>query len=68
MEAALCAGRGQTIRTNYVKHKIDKAAKSHLCRMCDYKIETIFHIVTECEKLAQKQYKRRHSNVTRTVY
>ena len=25
-EAALCASHGQTIRTNYVKHKIDKKA------------------------------------------
>ena len=33
--------------------------------MCDKKSETISHIVSECEKLAQKKYKRRHSNVAR---
>ena len=58
----------QAIRTNYGKHKIDKTAQSTLCRMCDKKSETISHIVSECEKLAQKEYKRRHDNVARIVH
>ena len=66
-EAMLCAAQEQAIRTNYVKHKIDKQAKPPLCRMCDKKSETISHIVSECEKLAQKEYKRRHDNVARIV-
>ena len=41
----LCAAQEQAIRTNYVKHKIDKTAQSPLCRMCDKKSETISHIV-----------------------
>ena len=45
-----------------MKHKIDKTA---LCRMCDKKSETISHIVSECGKLAQKEYKRIHNNVAR---
>ena len=36
--------------------------------MCDKKSETISHIVSECEKLAQKEYKRRHDNVARIVH
>ena len=64
----LCAAQEQAIRTNYVKHKIDKTAQSPLCRMCDKKSETISHIVSECEKLAQKEYKRRHDNVARIVH
>ena len=36
--------------------------------MCDKKNETISHIVTKCEKLAQKEYKRRHDNVARIVH
>ena len=51
-----------------MKHKIDKTAQSPLCRMCDKKSETISHIVSECEKLAQKEYKRRHDNVARIVH
>ena len=63
----LCAAQEQAIRTNYVKHKIDKQAKPPLCRMCDKKSETITHIVSECEKLAQKECKRRDDNVARIV-
>ena len=49
-EAMLCATQEQTIRTNNVKHKIDKTAQPPLCRMCDKKSETISHIVHKCEK------------------
>ena len=59
-EAMLCAAQEQPIRTNYVKRKIDKTAQSLLCRMCDKKSETKSHIMSECEKLTQKEYKRRH--------
>ena len=64
-EAMLCAAQEQAIRTNYVKHKIDKTTQSPLCTMCDKKKETISHFVSECETLAQKEYKRRHNNVAR---
>ena len=67
-EAMLCAAQEQAIRTNYVKHKVDKTAQSPLCRICDKKSESISHIVSECEKLAQKEYKRRHDNVARIVH
>ena len=67
-EAILCAAQEQAIRMNYVKHKIVKTAQSPLCRMCDKKSETISHIVSECEQLAQKEYKRRHNNVARIVH
>ena len=36
-EAMLYAAQEQAIRTNYVKHKIDKTAQSTLCRMWDKK-------------------------------
>ena len=31
-------------------------------------VETVSHIVTECSKLAQREYKRRHDNVARMVH
>ena len=34
-EAMLCNAQEQAIRTNYVKHKIDKTAQSSLCRIYD---------------------------------
>ena len=67
-KAMLWAAQELAIRTNCVKHKVYKIAQSPLCRMCDKKSETISHIVSECEKLAQKEYKRRHDNVARIVH
>ena len=32
-EALLCAAQEQAIRTNYVKHYIDKTSESPLCRV-----------------------------------
>ena len=34
-----------------------------LCRLCREKGESVQHVVTECEKLAQKEYKTGHKNV-----
>ena len=64
----LCAAQEQAIRTNYVKHKIDKTAQSPLCRMCGKESKATSHIVSECEKLAQKEHKRMHDNVPRIVH
>ena len=67
-EALVCSAQEQSLRTNYIKHNIDKTADSPLCRMCTQKGETISHIVSECTKLAQREYKRRHDNVARYVH
>ena len=70
-EALLCAAQEQAIRairTNYIEHHIDKSSDNPLCRMCGKRGETVHHIVSDCEKLAQKEYKRRHDNVARKVH
>ena len=36
-ESLLCAAQEQALRTNYIKHHIDKSAESPLCRMCEEK-------------------------------
>ena len=41
--------------------------KSPLCRLCGKKSENV-HLVSECEKLVQNEYKRRHDNVAKTVH
>ena len=64
----MCAAQEQAIRTNYIKHHIDKSIDSPLCRMCGKRIESVQHIVSECEKLAQKEYKRRHDNVAKKIH
>ena len=64
-EALLCAAQEQAIRTSYVNHHSDKSSESHLCRLCRKKGESVQHLVNECGKLAQEEYKRRHGNVAR---
>ena len=39
-----------------------------MCRLCSEKVENVDHIVSECKKLAQKKYKRRHDNVAKVVH
>ena len=67
-KALICSAQEQSIRTNYIKYIIDKTALSPLCRMCGTRNETISHIVSECGKLAQKEYKWRHDSVGRYVH
>ena len=43
--------------TNYTKNKIDKTSENPLCRMCGERGETVQHIICECKKLAQREYK-----------
>ena len=67
-EALICAAQDQALRTNYVKHHIDKTLESPLCRLCGEKGETINHIVSECKMLAQREYKGRHDNIARNIH
>ena len=52
---------------NYVKFQIDKTAKSPLCRMCRVEIQAVPIIVSECEMLAEQNYKKSHSNVCKYI-
>ena len=67
-EALVFATQEQALRTNYMKHKIDKTSESPLCRMCREKGETVQHLICECKKLAQREYKRRHDNIAKLIY
>ena len=46
-EALTMAAQEQAIRTNYLKHHIDKSIDSPTCRMCGEKGETVNHIICE---------------------
>ena len=67
-EALICSAQEQSLRTNYVKYHIDKTVDTPLCRMCGQRGESVNHIISECSKLAQREYKRRHDNVARYVH
>ena len=67
-EAMLCAAQEQTVRTSYVKHHIDKTSESPLCKLCGKKGENVQHLVSGCEKIDQREYKKRDDNVAKKVY
>ena len=60
-ESLLIATRNNTIRTNHIKARIDKTQQNNRCRLYGDRDETINHITSECNKLAQKKYKTRHN-------
>ena len=59
-ESLLIAAQNNTIRTNHIKARIDKTQQNSRFRLCGDRDETINHIISECGKLAQKEYKTRH--------
>ena len=56
-EALICAAQEQALRTNYANFNVDKSVESPLCIMCHERGEGVTHVISECEKLAQKEYK-----------
>ena len=53
----MCSAQEQSLQTNYTKYYIDKTSNTQLCRMCGEKGEAISDLVSECSKLAQREYK-----------
>ena len=62
-EALIMAAQEQALNTNSIKKHIYKTSESDLCRLCSKNVENVTHIVSGCEKLAQKEYKKRHDKV-----
>ena len=67
-ESLLIAAQNNAIRTNYIKARIDKTQQNSRCRLCGEREETIIHIISECSKLAQKEYKTRHDWVSKEIH
>ena len=59
-ESLLIEAQNNAIRTNPIKARIDKTQQNSKCRLCGDRDDTINHIISECSKLAQKEYKTRH--------
>ena len=55
-------------RTNQIKAKIDDTKQNSKCRLCGDRDETINHIISECSKLAQKEYETRHNWVGKVIH
>ena len=67
-ESLLIAAQDNAIRTNHIKARIDKMQQNSKCRLCGDRDETINHIISECSKLAQKEYKARHDWVGKVIH
>ena len=62
------AALNNAISTNYVKTKIYKTQYNCKSRLGDDTNETINHITSECNKLAQEQYKTKHDWIENVIY
>ena len=67
-ESLIIAAQDQAVRTNYIKHRVDKTTTSPLCRLCRSSSETNDHILNGCPKLAQTEYKIRHDKVAAAIH
>ena len=64
----LIAAQNNAIRTDHIKARIDKTQQNSKCMLCGDRDETINHIISECSKLAQKEYKTRHNLVGKVIH
>ena len=67
-ESLLIAAQDNAITTYHIKARIDKTQQNSKCRLCGDKDETINHIISECSKLAQKEYKVRYGWVGKIIH
>ena len=67
-ESLLIVAQNNAIRTNDIKARTDKTQQNSKCRLCGNRDETINHIISECSKLAQKEYKARHDWVCKVIH
>ena len=58
-EGLITVTQDQALQTNAIKHNIDKAGETALCRLCKDKSETTRHVISACPKLAHKEYKKK---------
>ena len=67
-ESLLIAVQDNAIRRNHIKARIDMTQQNSKCRLCSDRDQTINHIISECGKLAQKEYKARHDWVGKVIH
>lgn len=67
-EGFLMAAQDQALPTRNYKVTIMKQVGTKKCRMCGERDETVMHILSECSKLAQTEYKKRHDKVATLIH
>ena len=68
IESLLKAAQDNAERANHTKARIDKTQQNSKCRLCGDRDETINHIISECRKLPQKEYKTSHDWVGKVIH
>ena len=68
IEGLIFAVQEQALRTNWIRKNIDGQEVSELCRVCGKRDESIDHLIAECKKLDQREYKQRHDNIARILH
>lgn len=66
-EGLIMAAQDQSLATNNYK-KIMGLTSDNTCRLCKKQIETVDHIISGCEVLANNEYTHRHNNVARYIH
>ena len=67
-ESTIFAAQEQAIATNSIRHSVYKEIVVNSCRICGSAEETVAHITTDCQMLAQRYYKEwRHDQVAKVV-
>ena len=64
-ESLLITALNNTISSNHIKASVDKTQQNS---RYGYRDEIINHILSECSKLAQKEYKTRHKWVGKVIH
>ena len=67
-ESLLIAVQDNAIRTNHIEARIDKTQQNSKCRLGGDRDETINHIISECSKFAQKEYKAKHDWLGKLIH
>ena len=65
-ESLIISAQNNAIKTK--KARLDKTQQNSKCRLYGVRDETINHIISECSKLAQKEYKTRHDWVGKVIH
>ena len=68
-ESTIIAAQDQALCTRNMRKTVYGENVYSTCRVCGSADETVAHIVAECQKLAQKEYKQgRHDNVAKVIH
>ena len=68
-ESTIVAAQDQALCTRNLRNAVYGENVESICRVCGAADETVAHIVSECSKLAQKEYKQvRHDKVAKMFH